>query len=42
MTGFDIAFQKLYGTVEACFANSPKCHDFDHTMRVLRNAQMIS
>ncbi len=42
MTEFEAAFQKLYSKVEACFAHSPKCHDFDHTVRVLRNAQTIA
>ena len=34
-------FQALYHTVKEKLAASGSCHDFDHTLRVMRNAEIL-
>ena len=34
-------FEEIAGLVQAHLETAPGCHDFDHTMRVLRNAEML-
>jgi len=36
-----LLFDSLYSTVKAELCEAPGCHDFDHTLRVLRNARAI-
>lgn len=35
-------FEKLSNRVQAFLAKSPRCHDWEHTLRVLGNARMIA
>ena len=42
MTDSKTLFDLVYGKVRSILENAPGCHDFDHTLRVLRNARMIA
>ena len=42
MTDCGTLFDTVYGKVRSILENAPGCHDFDHTLRVLRNARMIA
>lgn len=37
-----LLFNEVYEKVRSILENAPGCHDFDHTLRVLRNARMIA
>ncbi|WP_277202543.1 HD domain-containing protein [Victivallis vadensis] len=39
---FDEAFRRLAGTVKEKLERASGCHDFDHTLRVLRNAELLA
>lgn len=39
---FDEAFRQLAGTVREKLERASGCHDFDHTLRVLRNAELLA
>lgn len=39
---FDEAFRRLAGTVREKLERASGCHDFDHTLRVLRNAELLA
>ena len=39
---FDEAFRRLAGTVRKKLERASGCHDFDHTLRVLRNAELLA
>lgn len=39
---FDEAFRRLAGTVREKLERVSGCHDFDHTLRVLRNAELLA
>ncbi len=39
---FDEAFRRLAGTVGGQLERASGCHDFDHTLRVLRNAELLA
>lgn len=39
---FDEAFRRLAGTVREKLERASGCHDFDHTLRVLRNAERLA
>ncbi len=39
---FHDKFAALAERVRLHFKNAPDCHDFDHTLRVLRNAEMLA
>ena len=39
---FDEAFRRLAGTVRTKLERASGCHDFDHTLRVLRNAELLA
>ena len=44
MTAMDVdeAFRRLAGTVRKKLERASGCHDFDHTLRVLRNAELLA
>lgn len=42
MTDSRTLFDLVYNKVRSILKNAPGCHDFDHTLRVLRNARMIA
>ena len=42
MTDTKQLFDSVYEKVRSILQNAPGCHDFDHTLRVLRNARMIA
>lgn len=35
-------FQSIYGFVKNKLEKAPGCHDFDHTLRVLKNAEILA
>lgn len=37
----NILWKRLYRVAESTFAGVPQCHDFAHTLRVLRNAELL-
>lgn len=39
---FDEAFRRLAGAVREKLERASGCHDFDHTLRVLRNAELLA
>ena len=39
---FGEAFRRLAGTVRKKLERASGCHDFDHTLRVLRNAELLA
>ena len=39
---FDEAFRRLAGTGREKLERASGCHDFDHTLRVLRNAELLA
>lgn len=39
---FETAFRRLAGTVKEKLERASGCHDFDHTLRVLRNAELLA
>lgn len=39
---YEMQFQYLYDLVEASMASASGCHDFDHTLRVLKNARLLA
>lgn len=39
---FHEKFAELAERVRRHFENAPNCHDFDHTLRVLRNAELLA
>ena len=40
--GFKIMFEELSLQVKAVLKKSPRCHDWEHTLRVLHNAERLS
>ncbi len=39
---FESKYKHIYKFVESTLQAAPGCHDFDHTLRVLRNAEMLA
>ena len=39
---FEARFAALREIVRERFADAPACHDYDHTLRVLRNAEQLA
>lgn len=39
---FESKYKCIYEFVRSALQSAPGCHDFDHTLRVLRNAEMLA
>ncbi len=39
---YETQFQRLYDLVKSTLASASGCHDFDHTLRVLKNARLLA
>jgi uncharacterized protein len=39
---FEAVFDSLYRKTAALFGGAPGCHDFDHTVRVIRNGELLA
>jgi putative NADPH-quinone reductase len=39
---FECKYTQIYEFVKSKLQSAPACHDFDHTLRVLRNAEKIA
>ncbi|MDD5698025.1 MAG: HD domain-containing protein [Victivallaceae bacterium] len=41
-TDFEAGYARIYAFVKSRLEAAPGCHDFDHTLRVLRNAEKLA
>jgi len=41
-TDFESKYRRIYEFAESTLQAAPGCHDFDHTLRVLRNAEKLA